>query len=339
MAYDRYDSQRGQRDPSRFQDERWREGGERYREGSGGREERGFFERAGDQIASWFGDEDDDGRGFSRDRMGARDRDQGGWSAGRQPQGWGSRTPRDREYGRDRDHAGDREFGADRDFRRDRGDQGSYRPVTGDYGRSEGMASGSGYGRGGYGDRQGGSAGSSESNWDRDDYRRTSFAGSSEHGQSHDPHYHQWRQRQIEALDRDYDEYRREHHSKFENDFGSWRSNRQTKRQMLGQIREHMEVVGNDDEPVGKVDCVTGDRIILTKSDEAAGGAHHSLSCTDIDRVEGDRVILSSSADQARSNWRDESSERALFERERQGESQSANGPHMLDRSFSGTYR
>ena len=64
MAYDRYDSRRGQRDPSRFQDDRFRDSGERYREGSAGREERGFFERAGDQLASWFGDEDEDDRGF-----------------------------------------------------------------------------------------------------------------------------------------------------------------------------------------------------------------------------------------------------------------------------------
>ena len=39
------------------------------------------------------------------------------------------------------------------------------------------------------------------------------------------------------------------------------------KRQLLGQIREHMEVVGSDDEHVGTVDRVAGDRIILTKSD------------------------------------------------------------------------
>ena len=336
MAYDRYDSRRGSRDPSRFQDDRFRDSGERWREGSerGGREERGFFERAGDQIASWFGDEDDDDRSYRRDRAPFRERAQDAWGSGRQPQGWGTRSPGDRDYGGDHDFRSDREFRGDRS---ERGDRGSYRPLAGDYGRSESP----GYSRGGYGGWEGGrdQSGRSESPWGRDEYRRTSFAGSSERSQSHDPHYHQWRQRQIEALDRDYDEYRREHQSKFENDFGTWRSNRQAKRQMLGQIREHMEVVGNDDQHVGTVDCVSGDRIILTKSDEAAGGAHHSLSCTDVDRVEGDRVILSSSADQARSYWRDEGSERALFEREREGEGQSADGPHMLDRSFSGTYR
>ena len=60
-----------------------------------------------------------------------------------------------------------------------------------------------------------------------------------------------------------------------------------------------MEVVGNDDEHVGTVDRVAGDRIILTKSDPESGGVHHSLSCSDIDRVEGDRVILDCSAEEA----------------------------------------
>ena len=89
----------------------------------------------------------------------------------------------------------------------------------------------------------------------------------------HDPHYQEWRQRQIDELDRDYDDYRREHQSNFESDFGNWRQRRQTKRQMLGDIREHMEVVGSDDEHVGTVDRVAGDRIILTKQRSASPAA------------------------------------------------------------------
>jgi hypothetical protein len=289
-------------------------------------EERGFFERAGDEIASWFGDEEADRRRRQDERMGGRDDDYG------RGQERGGGFGRERERGR---------FGYDRDEQRsirssggrfpDRDEERRYRPVTGDYGRSEGFFSASGFGRG-----EGGRGRSDrpESQWDRDDYRRTSFAGSSERSQ-HDPHYQQWRQRQIEELDRDYDEYRREHQSKFENDFGSWRQNRQSKRQLLGQIREHMEVVGSDDERVGTVDRVAGDRIILAKSDPDSGGVHHSLSCSEIDRVDGDRVILGINSAEARTRWRDESRERALFEREEQGEA----GPQMLDRSFSGTYR
>jgi hypothetical protein len=96
-----------------------------------------------------------------------------------------------------------------------------------------------------------------------------------------------------------------------------------------------MEVVGNDDEHVGTVDKTAGDRIILTKSDPDSGGAHHSLSCSDVDRVEGDRVILDCKASEAKNRWRDESRSRALFEREDQGEM----GPRSLNRSFEGTYR
>ena len=150
-----------------------------------------------------------------------------------------------------------------------------------------------------------------------------------------DPHYRSWRERHMSELDRDYDDYRSERQSAFENDFGSWRERRMQKRGLLGQVREHMEVVGNDEQHVGTVDKTAGDRIILTKSDPESGGAHHSLSCSDVDRVEGDRVILDCSADQARKRWRDESRSRALFERHDQGEM----GPRILDRSFEGTYR
>jgi len=288
MAYDRFDRER-----------RWREGRpdfsdesmnrERDFTGNRNRDDRGFFDRMGDEVRSWFGDEDSD----RRDRS---DRD----------------DDRDIQSGRDRSgswasHVEDRQHHHPDSDR-------SYRPVTGDYSRS-------GDGR--------------DTPWDRDAYRRTSFAGSRETSNHDDRHYSDWRRRQMDDMDREYDDYRRERQAHFENDFGSWREKRQSKRQLLGGLREHMEVVGSDDKHVGTVDRVAGDRIILTRSDPDAGGAHHSLSCSDLDRVEGDKVILDCSADKARERWRDESRSRALFEREDQGQA----GPHMLDRSFSGTYR
>jgi hypothetical protein len=170
-------------------------------------------------------------------------------------------------------------------------------------------------------------------NWrDRDisdrDYRREDMRGQ-------DPHYRSWRERHLGELDRDYDEFARENQARFEDEFNNWREKRMQKRGLLGQIREHMEVVGNDDLHVGTIDRVAGDRIILTKSDPESGGVHHSLSCSDIDRVEDERLILDCSADQAKQRWRDESRSRALFEREDQGEM----GPGTLNRSFEGTYR
>lgn len=341
MAYDRYDSRRGStNDRGRWSDDRY-EGREHGR-----RDERGFFERAGDEIASWFGDDDRD-RGRQENRSYGRDDDYRR-ERGRSGGGFFGGRP---EHGADRDRGdwNQREsFGRERGRRSVWSDESSggydqprgYRPMTGDYGRSEQFFAASGFGSDRGMDRdfdRDRSPGRPESQWDRDDYRRTSYSGGfgGARERSHDPHYHNWRQRQIDELDRDYDEYRSENQSRFESDFGNWRERRQQKRGMLGQIREHMEVVGNDDEHVGTVDRTAGDRIILTKSDPESGGAHHSLSCSDVDRVEGDRVILDCSAEQAKQRWRDENRSRALFEREDQGEM----GPRALDRSFSGTYR
>jgi hypothetical protein len=361
MAYDRNDTRdersrwSGDRDSNRS----WR-GQDR---GSGGPDDRGFFERAGDEVASWFGDEEAErrrredrihderegrygdqnrsydrgyGRDFDRDRSSGRSRD---WNENRGTFASGGSS--DRDYNRGwrgmwGSSAPDQE--RDRDRFRERGRD--YRPMTGDYSRHESdqFFAASGYNRPDYDRGRGSDYDRSQSPWARDEYRGTSRAGTadrSDRSRHEDPHYSSWRDRHMSELDRDYDDYRREHQSKFESDFGSWREKRQHKRGMLGQVREHMEVVGNDDEHVGTVDKVAGDRIILTRSDPDSGGVHHSLSCSDIDRVEGDKVMLDCSADQAKKRWRDESRSRALFERDDQGEM----GPRMLDRSFEGTYR
>ena len=148
-----------------------------------------------------------------------------------------------------------------------------------------------------------------------------------------DDDYHSWRRSQIEALDRDYDEYRRENRSKFETEFGSWRTERQTQRGSLSKVAEHMDVVGSDGEHVGTVDKVRGDRIILTKSDADAGGRHHSIPSRWIQSVD-DKVTIRKTAEDAKAHWRDE--ERgAFFGEDREDEGK---GPHILNRSFSGTY-
>ncbi|HEX8936837.1 MAG TPA: DUF2171 domain-containing protein [Sphingomicrobium sp.] len=352
MAYDRYDTRDAPRDErSRWHDERF----------EARRGERGFFERAGDEVASWFGDEDaerrrredqlrleregrygrDYNRGYARDygRDWERDRTQRDWYETRGSNERGGFGERDYNpsWRRELSGPGNRE----RDWDRERGfgDRG-YRPMTGDYGRSEQSYFPSGIGRGerGAADHERSDYGRSETPYGLDEYRRTSRAGTSDwsdRSRHEDPHYRSWRERHIGELDRDYEDYRRENQARFESDFGSWRERRMQKRALLGQIREHMEVVGSDDGQVGTVDRIAGDRIILTKSDPESGGAHHSLSCSDIDRIEGDRVILDVNAEQARRRWRDESRSRALFEREDQGEA----GPRVLDRSFEGTYR
>ena len=351
MAYDRFDS----RDRPRGEHPRW--SGDRHSqsergwrgEDRGRRDERGFWDRASDEVASWFGDDDAERRRNQDQLREDRDHpDRGRFSSREQnARGYGPESDRDRNWYETRG-SNDRGGFSERDYNpgwqrelsggreRDRGwdsNERGYRPITGDYGRSD-RSFGSGRSEGGYdrrGDRWDGP-------WGSDEYRSTSRAGSSDRSdrsRHEDPHYDSWRRSHMDELDRDYDAFRRENQAKFENDFGNWRQRRQQKRGVLAQVREHMDVVGNDDEHVGKIDRAVGDRIILAKSDPESGGVHHSLSCSDIDRIEGDRVILDCSADQARSRWRDESRSRALFERDDQGEI----GPRMLDRSFEGTYR
>lgn len=353
MAYDRYDS--------RYRQDRWRDS----ERSSGGRgrydrdDDRGFFDRAGDEVRSWFGDEEAerrremDERRYSREQgyAGGRDNNSGSdnrFSGRTTGAGWGNqrgwRDDRwDRDYGSSSGsaHEGYGEFSSagggggggadtwggsgfggdyDRGRRSDRVDAGS----TGTHGAhpmSSPVGAGS-YG-GGYGIGASGGYGGSSAR---------SYAARNT-GRDHDPHYSEWRNRQIETLDRDYDDYRREHQSKFESEFGSWRERRQGQRSALGKVREHMEVVGSDDQHVGTVDKVSGDRIILTKTDRDAGGIHHSIPCSWIESVD-DKVRINKSADDAQKAWRDEEHNRALYERPDQGRG----GPHALNRSFSGTY-
>ncbi len=137
-------------------------------------------------------------------------------------------------------------------------------------------------------------------------------------GGPRDPHYSEWRDRQIASFDRDYDEYRRENQSRFDSEFGAWRDRRGRQREALDRVTEHMEVVGSDGSHVGTVDCVRGDHIVLTKSDQAAGGVHHAIPCGWIEEV-GDKVTLNLGAEDAKERWRTETRNRALFEREDSG--------------------
>lgn len=175
------------------------------------------------------------------------------------------------------------------------------------------------------------------------------------HAHHRDSDYGSWRRSQIAALDRDYDEYRRENRSKFENEFSSWRTNRQTQRGWLGQVTEHMEVVGLDGSHVGTVDKVRGDRILLTKNDADAEGHHHSIPSSWLSTVDT-KVTLTKTAEEAKKHWRDEENSSALHgygdRTSDQGRTQARtdgtqgtggadgkdDGRTSLDRSFSGTY-
>lgn len=149
----------------------------------------------------------------------------------------------------------------------------------------------------------------------------------------HDPRYAEWRHRQIAALDQDYEEYRRETQARFDDEFSAWRSRRGAQREAIGRVDEHMEVLGSDGGHVGTVDKVSGDTLILTRSDPGADGVHRAIPCGWIDRVE-DKVTLNITGEEVTRRWRTEGRSRALFERPDSG----SDGPHVLNRSFSGTY-
>ena len=302
MAYDRYEGRSGWREPrSRF----GRDYGENrssarsWDRDDDDRNERGFFERAGDEVASWFGDDEAERR--RREDM----RNRGDEDSWRRPRAFLS----DEESGR---------FDRQARFR----DEGYRRPYTGRFsGRRPSGGDEERFDRG-YPPERGWSE-----RWERSPSRE--FTGTA--SGLHDPHYSEWRSRQIDALDRDYDEYRRENQSRFESEFSNWRTTRQGKRQMLGQVREHMTVVGSDEEQVGTVDCVRGDRIVLTKGD-SDDDRHHSVSCSMVDRVEGDKVFLDQPANEAKRRFEQEGRDRGLFRDD------DNRGPHILNRSFSGTY-
>jgi hypothetical protein len=340
--------------------------------GDRGDDDRGFFDRAGDEVRSWFGDEEAqrrreaDERRWAREQgmTGARDNDYGRGDRGGFGGGWGNQ--RGESWNRDR--PGERGWFSD-----SRGGERGDRYGAG-YGGGEGTGYGSGYGvrqpepwegsgfggdydrgrrfdrvdagstgthgahpmsaatGGGFGGDYGPSSTGSGSSSRYAEIMRERGGGSQ--GGSHDPHYSEWRRRQIDDLDRDYDEYRREHQSKFEQEFGSWRSKRQGQRQALNKVSEHMDVVGSDGSHVGTVDKVRGDRIILTRSDPDAGGIHHWIPCSWVENVD-DKVTLNRGADEAKEAWRSEERSQALFER---GGGDAGEGPHNLNRSFAGTY-
>lgn len=291
MGHER-DYGRGNRSPYQSDDRDDRDDRERYGRGRSysrdrdprDSEDRGFFERAGDELRSWFGDEEAEHRRDRDERMAER-------------------------YERERPDRGDRErmsryggvgaggYGASVGQER-------YSPMAGDYGRRGGNEPS------GYGQRQPQRSGG---------YRE------------HD--YDRWRNQQIDSLDRDYEDYRRENQSRFDSEFSAWRDKRQTQRSCLARVTEHMEVIGSDGEQLGTVDKVRGDRIILTKSDAGADGHHHSIPSLWIHDVD-DKVKIGKTAEEARHQWRDEDRRQALFHED----DERSDGPHMLNRSFSGTY-
>lgn len=178
--------------------ESWRERGSSIfsdddddRRGPGGvrEEERGFFERAGDEVRSWFGDQEAERR-RERDLR----RDEAGSAFG------------EIEEGRD-----PRRIGGRAAYRRNGGWEGSghgARPVFNRDSLSPGGESFSG---------------------DTQEFGRGRFDRGGNLGSRWDDNYLRWRALQIEQFDREYDDYCRERQNTFEQEFDSWRTSRLTR--------------------------------------------------------------------------------------------------------------
>lgn len=268
---DRYRGQHGGRDEQAYRyGTRGQFGGPDPRRDPNGYdpEDRGFFDRAGDEVRSWFGDEE---------------------------------AERRREY----DEYYNRPYGDPRD----QSSRVGYASASGSrYLPNRGYAPFAGE-RSGYGNEDNGNR--VRAYGPSHDYGAQNYGGQSQSG--HDHNYHSWRQQRIDELDRDYNEYQNEHRERFNSEFGTWRSRRGEQRQAVQQVKEHMEVVGSDGTHVGKVDKLRGDRIILTKSDEDAGGVHHSIPSSWIKSVDATKVTLEKTADQAQHAWRTEREQQAMF--------------------------
>lgn len=144
-------------------------------------------------------------------------------------------------------------------------------------------------------------------------YPQSGFASSrlpaspAAHDRLYDLEYQAWRERQMSALDKEYQQYCEERQQRFNEGFDGWRARRKAQRASLENVKEHMEVVGSDGAHIGTVDCVKDDRVVLTRSDATAGGVHHSIPCRWIERVE-DLVVLEISAAEAQARWSTERS-------------------------------
>ena len=233
--------------------DRWREDN---RESSNWRDRddnRGFFERAGDEVRSWFSDDDHRDRDLRSSRS--------SWDSDREFSRSGA--PRSTSWDRNLDRSSFPESGRSRSFgREDRSSfggmaQSGYSRPSGSFSRERDRFGSSERGFGGFRDESDfrsqqrshpqswGEANRGQNNWDRDRERNLGDShlgygdfsgtlggfGNQTFGSSEHDHYRNWRDREMAKLDRDYDDYCREREHKFNQDFDSWRRSRPTQSQ------------------------------------------------------------------------------------------------------------
>ena len=287
MANDRYDRMRG-RDEDRYDMRRDRPRGRRA---DYDRDDRDFFDRAGDEVRSWFGDE-------SAERRREMDERYGYSGDGYKNQHFGFERSFDsvndgyrRPYRRSGRAFGRSSMDNDSDYNSRRYGRSSHER---DNDRAEMYDYDRGYGQNRWGRSQTQNEYTRDGGRDRDrDYTR-------------DRDYDEWRSRQIDAFDRDYDEWRQENQSRFNDEFSSWRQTRQQKREQLRNLDRDTQVVGSDGEVIGTVSSVQGDRMIMKGEDN---DTRCVFNLRDLDNVENGQAKLNLSSEDARRRMRSDTLE------------------------------
>lgn len=220
--------------------DRWRDN-ERERSNWRDRDDnRGFFEKAGEEVRSWFSDDDRPDRNFEDSRS--------SWNRDRELSRSGA--PQRSSWDRDRSSGSQRSPSIGREDRSNFGGmaQGGYGRSSSSQSRERERFGQSSKDFGGFrnesdfrGQRRShpqswGEANRGQSDWDREladkhlgygDFSGTLGGfGNQTFGSSQDDHYRSWRDRQMAQLDRDYDDYCREREQQFHSDFDSWRRSR-----------------------------------------------------------------------------------------------------------------
>ena len=239
--------------------ERWRDNDrDRSGESRDRDDNRGFFERAGEEVRSWFRDDDDRGSDrWSENNRSNWDRDRSNmsrgssWDRDQDRSQWSSQSSGGRGQGRSNwENEGRSTFGGmsqggqgrsgggwDRDQNRSSGwsgesgehpspskrDFGGFRDED-DFRPSRGQHRrdhAQSWGKANRGEND--SLGYSQFSGTLGGFGNQTF-GSSEHD-----HYRNWRDREMSKLDDDYREYCRDREQKFNQDFDSWRSSRSSR--------------------------------------------------------------------------------------------------------------
>ena len=267
MGYDRYE---GRRMRNRDME------GRRGRTTGYDRDDRDFFDRAGDEVRSWFGDD----RAAARRE---RDEREGYAGDGYKNQHFDFEHIRNTNEGYRRPYRG-----SDRDFSQGRYDRDDDRYET----RSTGRRS------------------LRNSDYDREDmydydrgYTQNRFGRAQTQDEfTGDRDYNEWRTRQIDALDNDYREWRQENQERFDSEFSQWRETRGEKRKQMRDLVPGTTVVGSDGEPIGTLQSIQGDRMIV--QGEGDDSVMNVFSCREFDRAENDQVMLNIDQSEARRRGR-----------------------------------